>query len=214
MLPVLDLLSFPSDHSENQFRDYLLTQNRLLSNIVNKNSQTLKQLENILKSCNSGLVNSPSQMTPGLFKLNEILDYTQQYNCKLTLTESFPVYLCKSKYFKLTVQLLVEPGTEIMKSDRTSISVTLYSYDLIPKIITHTMQGKSIFRGKTQSILAYDMVEDKHLAHFKLQIKEVSSHFIGGLFYLAIEPDRKLTEKGIFIRPLVIGNVRVKAKEL
>lgn len=214
MLPVLDLLSIPSSHSEDQFREYLLSQNRLLSNIVNKNSQTLRQLEKILKSYNSSLINSPSQMTPGLFKLNEILDYHQQYNCKLTLSQSFPVYLCKSKYFKLTVQLVVDPGTEIMKSDRTNVSVSLYSYDLVPKLITHTMQGKNIFRGKTQSILAYDIVEDKHLAHFKLQIKEVSSHFIGGLFYLAIEPDRKLNEKGIFIRPLVIGNVRVKAKEL
>lgn len=214
MLPMLNTLPSPPSQSEVQFREYLLSQNRTLSAIITKNSQTIKQLEGILKCCNNAQSIPSLQVNPDFAKFNEIIDLDQNYNCKIALTQSFSVSICKSKYFKLTAQLMVDPGTEILKSDRTNISISLYSYDVVPRLITHTMQGKSIFRGKTEAILAYDLVEEKHLVHFKLQIKEVSSHFIGGLFYLALVPDKNLESKGIFIKPLLIGNIKVKAKEM
>lgn len=211
---MLNTLPALPSRSEAKFREYLISQNRMLSAILTKNSQTIKQLEDILKSCNSTESNPKSQVHPDFSKFSEIIDCSQHYNCKIALTQSFSVSICKSKYFKLTAQLVVDPGTEIIKNDRTNVSISLYSYDVVPRLITHTMQGKSIFRGKIDSILAYDLIEDKHLVHFKLQIKEVSSHFIGGLFYLALIPGKNLESKGIYIKPLIIGNVKVKAKEI
>ena len=74
------------------------------------------------------------------------------------------------------------------------------------------MKGKSIFRGNTDRILAFDPVESKHLAHFKLQICEVSSHFVGGMVTLIIEANTEKSQRGVTLRPLVIENLQVRAK--
>jgi hypothetical protein len=214
MLPILETLCNSNEREEKcNYRGYLLCQNRFLSGIISKNMQTIKQLQQILSLYDS----SKSQILENEFQnkreLSEVFDSSKDYNCKLKLWEGFPVSVCKSKYFKISAQLVADEGVELIKEDRVGVSVSLFSYDYVPKRITHTMQGRSIFRGSTTSVLAFDLVEMKHLVHFKLQIREVSSHFVGGLFYLVLEPENSLETKGVFVRPLVINNLKVKAKE-
>lgn len=213
MLPILESISNPSTKNEKlDHRAHLLAQNRFLSGMVSKNSQIIKQLDELLSFYDS----SQSHSSPKIEikrDLSQVFDQEKNYNCKLKLWQSFPTSVCKSKYFKLSVQLITDEEVSILKEERVAMSVSLYSYDNVPRRLSHTMQGRNIFRGSTRSVLAYDLVESKHLAHFKLQIREVSSHFIGGLFYLVVEADDSLENKGLFIKPLVIHDLKVKAKE-
>lgn len=213
MLPILESISNPSTKNEKlDHRAHLLAQNRFLSGMVSKNSQIIKQLDELLSFYYSSQSHS-SQKIEIKRDLSQVFDQEKNYNCKLKLWQSFPTSVCKSKYFKLSVQLITDEEVSILKEERVAMSVSLYSYDNVPRRLSHTMQGRNIFRGSTKSVLAYDLVESKHLAHFKLQIREVSSHFIGGLFYLVVEADDSLENKGLFIKPLVIHDLKVKAKE-
>lgn len=213
MLPILESISKPTGILDKMgYRSHLLAQNRFLSGIVSKNSQVIKQLEDLLNFYDSST--APLSQSPGVKReLSQVFDSEKTYNCKLKLWQSFPTSVCKSKYFKISAQLVPNDGVDIIKEERVGVSISLFSYDNIPKRLTHTMQGRNIFRGNTNSVLAYDLVESKHLVHFKLQIREVSSHFVGGLFYLVIEPDKTLESRGLFIKPLVINDLKVKAKE-
>src|SRR5574343_571990 len=189
MLPILESISNSSGIEDRSgYREHLLAQNRFLSGIVSKNSQVLKQLEELLSFYDSSKTQSllkPDKKSD----LSEVFGSNKIYNCKLKLWQSFPTSVCKSKYFKISAQLVPGDGLEIIKEERVGVTISLYSYDNVPKKLTHTMQGRNIFRGNTHSVLAYDLVESKHLVHFKLQIREVSSNFVGGLFYLVIELD-------------------------
>ena len=90
----------------------------------------------------------------------------------------------------------------------------IYTAERDSKQILYTMQGKDIIKGNTNAILAFDPVEGKHLAHFKIQVCEVSSHFVGGLINLIVEVKHSLLNQGIFINPLIVRDIKVKAKEL
>ncbi|OMJ75970.1 hypothetical protein SteCoe_24779 [Stentor coeruleus] len=210
MLPNPDSLtkvSFPSE--QKRIRQFLIKQNLLLSEIVSNNTHTILDLQSILQKYQQEgkpiidplISDSPSQES-------------HAFKVKLKPTQEIPKVICKSKYFRVTIELKAKPGVEILRTDRIALSVSLYSAERVPQKILYTMQGKSIFRGDNTAIMAYDLVESRHLAHFKLQISEVSSHYVGGCVNLVFDAKQSLASRGIFIKPLVIKDLRIRAKEI
>lgn len=215
MLPNPESISSVSSPSEQiRIRQYLIKQNITLSEIISSNTRTILNLQSILgkyqrdyKPTGDSDFSNPLDPSP----LEQI---SLPYKAKLKPIQQIPNVICKSKYFRITVQLKTDSGVEILRSDRIELSVCLYTSERLPQKILFTMQGKSIFRGDTTAIMAYDLVESRHLAHFKLQISEVSSHFVGGWVYLIVEAKQSLASRGIYIKPFVIKNLRIRAKEI
>jgi hypothetical protein len=208
-----NITKFQQDPNNSKFREYLLSRNKFLSIEVWKNAKILQEMQKIYENLTKQSNVSTITDSPNVDTIAEITETSSTYNSKLKMSKNFPVSLCKSKYFKFTVKLELDPEIIISRDDKVRITVKLFTYDSKPVEVIYTMQGKNILRGNFHSTLAYDIVEEKHLAHFKLQIKEVSSHYVGGLFSLVLEPEQSLESKGIHIQPLVINNIKVKAKE-
>jgi hypothetical protein len=204
----------PSD-SQSLFsiRDILLKQNAFLTDIVSRNSQTISVLQNMLHSYEGVPTVSDETLIVNPFIPDPLTESAFKHVGKLKLTRSFPRVLCKSKYFRFTVELKLGPGAELFKTDRVELTVSVFTTDRVPQRLMFTMQGKEILRGERTSILAFDLVENKHLAHYKLQILDVSSHFAGGDLHLVVEAKQSLADRGVYIRPLIIRNLKVKAKE-
>lgn len=214
MLPNTEFISNSlKSHELDNFRHYLFNRNKSLSLIVWNNTNYIKSLESIYQT----LQNTPN------FSINIEENQNQSqnerktsgktFNCKLKLSKNFPVSICKSKYFKITAKIDTDSQIKLDKEDQVKVTAKLFTHDSDPTDISKTSMGKSLLKGNTCAVLAYDIVEEKHLVHFKLQIREVSSHFVGGLFSLVLDPEKSMEGKGIFIQPLVIDNIRVKAKE-
>ena len=110
MLPILESISNPSTIDEKfGHRAHLLAQNRFLSGIVSKNSQIIIQLEELLKFYDASKSHS-SQIVDIKRDTSHLFDPEKNYNCKLKLWQSFPSTICKSKYFKLSVKLVLDEG--------------------------------------------------------------------------------------------------------
>ena len=215
MLPDYRSPSSSQSNEENKaIRQFLLSQNLLFSDIVSHNTRVISGLQSVLQTYQIDSRTATPTIAENPFVVDPLTQASFPYKIKLKMTQSLPRTICKSKYFRICIELKKDPGVEIMRNDRLELTATLYTADWIPQKITHTMQGKEIFRGETTAIMAYDIVENKHLAHFKLQITEVSSHFVAGRFYLVIEAKQSLALRGVHIKPLVVKNLKVRAKVL
>ncbi|OMJ83426.1 hypothetical protein SteCoe_15648 [Stentor coeruleus] len=197
-------LKGPSDLST---KKSLLSANRFLSNQIEKNKKYIKSLQSILawiSSC-SGSINP--ELT-SLMLANPSNEET--YDFELHLISDFNKYICKSKYFSIIIELRPLTGRIIPSHERINLEAKLYSSDPIPKHLVHTMQGKPIVRGRGTEMMVFHPSENKFLARIKMQITEVSSHFINGYINLVVS---KKNDVHYSIKPLVLKELIVKAKE-
>ena len=195
-----------------ELKQFLRSQNKFLQEIVDINTQKLVQLQRIHEFFYKNLDSSPERKILNTLAMSVNLFFDTPYTGRLKCTREFTNTICKSKYFRISVEAESDSGCSLPENERIDLSVSLYTIGPNPQKIIHTMKGKSIFRGNTDRILAFDPVESKHLAHFKLQICEVSSHFVGGMVTLIIEANTEKSQRGVTLRPLVIENLQVRAK--
>ena len=195
-----------------ELKEFLISQNKFLQELVDTNSQKLARLQKIQELLYRDSETSPERkiFNPLAYTMNLVFD--SPYTGRLKCTKEFPTTICKSKYFRISVEAESDSGCSLSENERVDLSVSLYTVGPNSQKIVHTMKGRSIFRGDTDRILAFDPVESRHLAHFKLQICEVSSHFVGGMVTLIIEQNIERSHCGINLRPLVLENLQVRAK--
>ena len=195
------------EDSEEKLRKTLESSNQFLLNQIEKNKKYIKSLQNFqawLSSC-------PERINPELTSLilsNQISQ--QDYEFELKLVNEISKFICKSKYFCLVVELVPLTGKVLLTSDIVPVEVKLYTSEEVPKQITHTMQGKQIIREKGNNMIGYHGGESKFLVRIKMQITEVSSHFINGTINLVICMKDSVP---IIVKPLIIKDIIVKAKE-
>jgi hypothetical protein len=135
---------------------------------------------------------------------------TDSYDFELRLLSEFSKFICKSKYICFIIELVSVTGLSLSTTDVVPVEVKLYTSEDVPKQITHTMQGKQIIRGKGNDVIASHGGDGKFLVRIKMQITEVSSHFVNGTINLVVE---KKDCSPISVKPLVIKDIVVKAKE-
>lgn len=207
-------LSTPLFSMGPDLKKFIIKQNSLLEQIVNSNAERIFQLQKVLNA----LLNEPnSEVNENALNLNRF-DMSPLWSTsfvgKLKLTKELPNIICKSKYFKMSVEIDTESGNPLLEKERINLSVSLYTSGPAPQKILSTMKGKDIFRGNTERILAFDPIESKHMAHFKIQICEVSSHFVGGIVTLKIEANHDSLHNGFCVKPLVVDNLQIRAKHI
>ena len=82
-------------------------------------------------------------------------------------------------------------------------------------LITKNMKGQEIIRGNFVTKMHFSVVENRHIAVFRIQITEVSSHFIGKTVDLKVKVKKNeyLVCSNLVIQPAWIKNLSVKAKK-
>ena len=77
------------------------------------------------------------------------------------------------------------------------------------------MRGKDILRGNYIQHMNFFSLESKHVAYFKIQLTEVSSHFVGKNLKLKIKSRKSdfIKATGWKIQSITTQNLVVKAKD-
>ena len=139
------------------------------------------------------------------------------YTWGLELDGKLPEPLCKGKYFQFKVKLVPLQETLFPVEERVQISMAIYSTEKTPKPIQFTMTGHPLVKGYPESMLSYSPADKCHVAYFKIQICEVSSHFRNGWVFLVVQPkytgsaeDSLMTQ----VKPMVLEKVVIRAKEM
>lgn len=131
------------------------------------------------------------------------------YKWRITMVKDIPNPICKGKYLDLQVCLKPLGDSAFPVDTRVPVSIVLLTSNTPALEIPDNMAGEPIVRGQTRAMLKYDSEFHMHTAQFRLQVTEVSSHFINGWVRLVVLPGTESAD----IAPLVVNNVVVRAKE-
>lgn len=127
------------------------------------------------------------------------------YGGKLILCEKLPNPLCKSKYFHLKIGL-ESLGDAVYPPELTMVVHVKLETSESTSLETN-MSGKPILRGDGSCTLRYEARKMMHVGCMKMQITEVSSHFVNGWVRLVVSAG------GEEVQPLVLEDVVIRAKE-
>mmetsp|Transcript_3299 Transcript_3299/g.5082 ORF Transcript_3299/g.5082 Transcript_3299/m.5082 type:complete len:270 (+) Transcript_3299:29-838(+) len=199
----------------------LKLQGELMTRIIDQNKQLQEKLIEIRQEIDKiqGNVNSehtslkiPSKQT----LLHLICPDAQEFMFSLELKGGIPNPICKGRYFGLKVQLMPLSSRVFPREEKLRLEVKIYTAEDPPKEISHNMNGLGILRGQSTSILAFNTKENRHTANFKIQLNEVTSHFLNGWVFLVVVPTTEsdyIKSSSYGIQPLVVKHLVVKAKE-
>ena len=214
-LSPLEQKLFHALHTQAGFMEQIVTRNKDLYSKLNELKREIKQLQG---QCNSS--EEVEGQTAELPSKESVLDVVsseeQAYSWSLELDGQLPEPLCKGKYFQFKVKLVPTSSDSFPVEERIQLSVSIYSAEKTPRPIVVSMAGGPLVKGYPESMLSYSPSDKCHVAYFKIQICEVSSHFRNGWVFLVIQPKYTGGEDSMVsqIRPLVIENVVVRAKEI
>lgn len=185
----------------------LIYSNQQLSQQIDKNSKHIQSLKAVLNFLES----LPQLMTPEVRALvSPSPGITVNYDFELILINEIHKYICKSKYFTIELELNFLSDQSICYYEKICVELKLYTSEDNPRVITQTMHGLKIVRGQELTSLTYNMNKNKFTGQMKVQIREVSSHYINGTLNLVIAPKN---QSEYTIRPLILRDIVIKAKE-
>lgn len=128
------------------------------------------------------------------------------FTSKLTLQSSLPSPAFKDRAFSLSVSIQPPPSDPNEDSIHRSLRAKLFLFtaENPPKMLRTTTLGEKIIKGDTE-------VENEGCEfHFrKVVVKEVTSHFPNGSFFLVVALINQVT-----IKPLIIDKFIVKARKI
>lgn len=190
-----------------QLRKTLEDSNIFMVNQIEKNKKYINSLKQFLAwvySCPQSVAPELTSLLLSNYQVQESFDY------ELSLIGELNRFICKSKYFTLNVELRSVDGLCVPVDEKIPVETKIYTSEAVPKQIENTMHGKEIIRGRPVECLVFNSIENKFLVRIKMQINEVTSHFVNGTINLVI---RKSVSCPYKIRPLVVKDIVIKAKE-
>jgi hypothetical protein len=167
---------------------------KLTTEKINKVSSKLG-LQSSQVECTSEESTNPEQLL-------KLITTQTSFPYSLQLISDLPSPAFKEKAFSLLLQVIDCNEQPITLPSNSFFNVLLFTTESPPKALKTSMTGDKIIRGTTE-------VEASSSVLFKkIVIKEVSSHFRSGCFYLVIN------SKNSSVRPLIVPNFIVKARKL
>ena len=126
---------------------------------------------------------------------------THRYSLKSVSDIVNPAY--KERAFSLLLQLNNADGNDVELEKSIFCRIMLFSTENPPKMIKLNTFGDNILKGKTE-------VQGNSNFFFRnIAIKEVSSHFRNGCFFLVVMPSNSAD-----IAPFIVENFIVKARKV
>jgi hypothetical protein len=202
----------PSDKDKNQipsieglnFSEELQTFNENLSksfrNSLEKGEQNIEKSQKF----DQPFLSSQLPLIPKLFS---------QYQFKLELESHIEMPVNKSKYFSFKLVLNPLGDCILPMSETVNLKVVILSQD--GKKIIKNMKGGNILRGNYKQTMKFFPKENKHIAYFRIQITEVSCHFLGKSVSLKVLAKKSdfLRNQSWKIKSFSLKDLKVKAKD-
>lgn len=128
---------------------------------------------------------------------------TTVYKLQLSPAADLPQQVFRERGFSLTFQLTASDGTP-RTVPRLRFKLSLYTQETPPRRLHRNIAGKKVLRGSLEAESS-----STGLVSFKnIVINEVSSHYLGDGFYLAV-----LSGSQVAVRPFVLRDFSVKARK-
>lgn len=127
------------------------------------------------------------------------------------LKPDLPIF--KGKYFSFKVYLKQNKGFDFPASEIVELETSVNTSENL--LITKNMKGQDILKGNYIQNMSYYKPEKRHVAYIKIQITEVSSHYIGKSLNLKVRTRHSdfLQATGWKIQSSLISGISVKAKK-
>ncbi|CAD8192053.1 unnamed protein product [Paramecium pentaurelia] len=208
-------ISFCLSEISTQITEQINNQNEQIQLMYTEKQKTLEKLQKQLEKMNqviSRMYDKQPQQT-----LNQIqILRNQQYKYELQMEEDLELPCYRNRIFQIKLKLVQNERT-IINVNNLLVELQIWTYDKIPKKLTHNNKHQSIFKGCQQTV-----IKKGYGSLSRIQIKEVSSHFPKGTFMMIILPiddgavigeESKFIIKKEWIKPLIINDVSIKAKK-
>lgn len=204
-----------SDNSLSGMVTYLIQaicqQAEMISLLSNQNQATNDRLVHIcdhLKNLNSVNITSSlivpcEESTTSSDLLRMITGPSLKFDFKIELLSKIPCPIFKERSFSIIARIVDLHGNPVTLPSEIRFKIMIFTTESPSKLLLKNTSGEKIMRGTFE-------VETNGLISFNnLVIKEVTSHFRNGCFFLVVAPiQAKLIE------PLIIENVVVKARKV
>jgi hypothetical protein len=181
-------------------------QNEMIRKIAEQTSLSIEKITRIEQSLETSqsitTYNSEDSTTSS--KLMSILCGANPLHTHgLSLLSDVPNPAYKERAFSLLLQIVDENGNKAVLTESVKFSLMLFSTESPPKVMKVNTTGDQIMRGTIE-------VEANSAVFFrKIVLKEVSSHFRNGHFFLVVSP-----KGNKYIKPLIVENFVVKARKM
>ena len=129
-----------------------------------------------------------------------------KYDYELILKYCIESPICKNKYFQF--QVLLKPINYKSYPISSSIELKLDVLTDDGSIISKNMKGSDIVKGGAHKSMHYIDPEKTHVAYFRIQITEGSSHYPSKRLNLLISNPSLYPS----LSPLLIPNLKIRAK--
>ncbi|OMJ83396.1 hypothetical protein SteCoe_15661 [Stentor coeruleus] len=170
---------------------------RLTSEKINSLSQTLGLKQSKHVEFTSEEVTNPEKL------LKILCGNNCQHDYNLQLISDLPSPAFKEKAFSMLLKIVDNNGQNITLPTSTGFTIMLFTTESPPKLMKVNTSGDKIMRGTT------DADGNSTVLFRKIVIKEVTSHFRNGCFFMVVAA-KNLSN----IKPLIIPNFVIKARKL
>ncbi|OMJ72532.1 hypothetical protein SteCoe_29004 [Stentor coeruleus] len=201
-------ISYPLPSNSNLLKNLILIisqQNEIMKSIVVQAKCILEKITDLSQSPSKSITNPPSGDEPAtLNQLQKLLcGEKPQHTFELQLLCEVPNPAYKERSFSLFMQIVDTNGNKVILNENLDFSIQLFTMENPPKLLKINTSGDNILKG---NII---MQGNSTLMFRKIAIREVSSHFRNGCFFLVVTP-----KDCSYIRPLIIDNFVVKARKM
>ena len=185
-------------------------QNEIIRTLAEQTVSALKKVELLSKSLDSS--SSISEFKSSVYiEETATSDHILNFLCgpksshlyTLRLVSQLPSPAYKERAFSLMFEIVDRNGTKVEISVPVNFKLMIFNTENPPKVLKVNTSGDKIIRGTVE-------VETNGVVLFKkVVIKEVTSHFRNGCFFLVVMPKNSQE-----IRPFIIENFIVKARKI
>ncbi|KAL4488476.1 hypothetical protein ABPG72_013044 [Tetrahymena utriculariae] len=167
--------------------------------------------------------NLPQETAVGVQGASSLLQYLfskqdSEYKYELRPSEEIPYPFYRERNFSIKLQLYDRQGNVVQNQSKIILTIALYTSENPPQVIKQNTLGNQILKGFLEKELYQGRV-----SFDKIQIKEVTSHYLNGWIYLIIFPKhpkeiKQQNNQGNIdfaeIKPLILEKIIVKAKKM
>jgi hypothetical protein len=206
------ILPYPSPDTTLLYHLYALVtqQNEVIRALSEQTATALSKVETLTKDLESTSWNDQSQIvvpreeiTTSEHILMTLCGTKTNYPYSLRLVSDLPQPAYKERAFSLMLEIVDRNAQKIIMPIPVNFKIMLFTTENPPKLMKVNTSGDKIMRGTVE-------VESSGVILFrKIVVKEVTSHFRNGCFFLVVMPKNSND-----IKPLIIENFVIKARKI